>query len=346
MRAILHVISGPHAGQQAEIQHGRSILVGSAPPARLVLDQDQQLANVHFMVEFVSQTCRVSDMRTESGTFMDKERLTGKVEAADGCTIAAGASEFLLRYGEGDLAADTGAAEPPEPAPAPVPLRADAAIRAPKPAPAPLAAREAAVHCEECQSGLWRYEPVEPGISPWDLVKRLSESFTVCAIVDAVKLGLAQPSDVDAPVYLFFWLKAEALPLTSPIILAPDDTKEFGPILKTDWGNDGIVIACSEADKGGLVDALRGLVRYPARNKEPSERDSAMACYIPSVFSAMLTYTRPQEVDEWFESLSAVVLESNDSGEWQIFAAKEFGEALGKLGFALQQTAEATADDA
>lgn len=337
MRAILYVTSGPHAGQQAEIQHGRSILVGSAPPARLMLDKDSQLASVHFMVEFVSQTCRVSDMRTETGTFVNKERLVSKVEAADGAAIAAGASEFLLRFGDGNLSSDMETAKPAEPRQAPVPLRANATVQMPKPAPAPLSPRDAAIRCGECMSGLWRYEPTEAGILPWELVKRLSETFTVCATVDAIKLGLAQPADIDTPVYLFSWLSEEAAPLTSPIILCPDDTREFGPIVRTDWGNDGVVIICSEETKETVIEHIRRMARVPAAGKAPSERNAARGSYIPSVFSAMLTYTRPEEIKGWFELLSAIVLESDSPGEWQIFAPREFGEALARLGFELQQ---------
>ena len=118
MRVTLTVTEGPHRGEVFEFREHDTFLVGRSSEAQFRLPfKDKTLSRVHFMVEVNPPRCRLMDMGSTNGTFVNGRRVT-TVDLGDGDTIKGGktvlavaiemppdlaATTVLIRTAEGGL---------------------------------------------------------------------------------------------------------------------------------------------------------------------------------------------------------------------------------------------------
>ncbi|MBI2807978.1 MAG: protein kinase [Planctomycetes bacterium] len=90
MRVILTVIAGPHKGQKFTFDRHDTFLVGRSKHAHFQLPaKDRNLSRIHFMMEVNPPECRLIDMGSHNGTFVNGEsRLSADLK--DGDQIRAG----------------------------------------------------------------------------------------------------------------------------------------------------------------------------------------------------------------------------------------------------------------
>ena len=88
---LLTVTDGPHKGQTFPFADRDVVLLGRSKKAHLNLSEDGLLSRVHFMVEANGASCRLSDMNSHNGTFVNGQRVT-TTELSDGDQIKAGKS--------------------------------------------------------------------------------------------------------------------------------------------------------------------------------------------------------------------------------------------------------------
>src|SRR5436309_2242844 len=80
MRVTLKVIGGPHKGQVYTFAGHDTFLVGRSKRAHFRLPaKDRYFSRVHFLVEVNPPQCRLMDMNSRNGTFVNGQR----VEIAD-----------------------------------------------------------------------------------------------------------------------------------------------------------------------------------------------------------------------------------------------------------------------
>jgi eukaryotic-like serine/threonine-protein kinase len=109
LRILLRVIGGPHAGRVFSFEEHDSIIVGRSNEARFrLLFKDEYLSRVHFLVELKPPRCRLFDLNSANGTFVNDERRT-EVELFDGDLVRAG--KTILRV---VVEADSGSTSVPE----------------------------------------------------------------------------------------------------------------------------------------------------------------------------------------------------------------------------------------
>jgi serine/threonine protein kinase len=98
MRLRLTVTGGPHRGRAFELREHDTLIVGRSEAAQLRLPlKDKTLSRVHFMIEINPPSCRLMDMASTNGTFVNGRRVT-TVDLADGDVIRLGRTELSLVF--------------------------------------------------------------------------------------------------------------------------------------------------------------------------------------------------------------------------------------------------------
>ncbi len=121
MRVLLKVLDGPLAGGVIAVDEGVPVTVGRSRDPGVVAVPDQAMSRLHFVVERSGRSCRIRDLGSSNGTFVNAAQVTDAwLQAGD--RILAGDTTF-------EVAVEAEAAPPP-PAPAPPP---PAPSRAPPP---------------------------------------------------------------------------------------------------------------------------------------------------------------------------------------------------------------------
>lgn len=98
-RAIVEIPWGRAAVRKASISPGDRLTVGRSAPARLVVPNDRQMSGVHFELSWDGARCRVRDLGSANGTWLDGQQVT-EGNAESGAFIRAGDTVFTL-YIEG-----------------------------------------------------------------------------------------------------------------------------------------------------------------------------------------------------------------------------------------------------
>ena len=95
MRAILEVKWGPMRGHKTTIAPGSTLTVGRAERCNLVLEHDRDLSAVHFAVSWDGTDCRVRDLGSVRGTFVNGAPAPEAL-IANGGWIRAGGTVFMV----------------------------------------------------------------------------------------------------------------------------------------------------------------------------------------------------------------------------------------------------------
>jgi serine/threonine-protein kinase len=107
MQVSLTVIEGPHSGASFSFREHDTFLVGRGSQAHFRLPaKDRYISRLHFMVEINPPRCRLVDLGSRNGTFVNEEKVTS-VELADGDRIRGGKSVFAVSIEEAPLRAAT-----------------------------------------------------------------------------------------------------------------------------------------------------------------------------------------------------------------------------------------------
>ena len=124
MNVTLTVIEGPHQGSSFTFRDHDNFIVGRSKDAHFRLPlKDKYFSRIHFMVEVNPPSCRLMDMASLNGTFVNGDRVT-TVDLHDGDVIKGGQTFITVAIGP---AADGLAADPSETPPSRVPAAAPSA---------------------------------------------------------------------------------------------------------------------------------------------------------------------------------------------------------------------------
>ena len=96
MRVLLEISSGPDAGRQIHLEVGRELRIGRTESADFSVPGDGQISSVHFSLEFDDVACRIQDLNSSNGTFVNGQRITATTELNDGAEILAGQTQFVV----------------------------------------------------------------------------------------------------------------------------------------------------------------------------------------------------------------------------------------------------------
>jgi hypothetical protein len=338
---ILRVTSGKHEGEKVVLDNGRSAIVGSALPSRLAIAEDEALAKVHFSLQFIGGRCRVLDLNTPTGTFLNGEKVT-EADVPDGAEIKAGDTTFLVKFV--DAAAGAGATPAATAPSASRPRQAASAQASPRPGPARVPAPMAGIAVrqllgglqlqeEACFSGLVRFTAASGGLAPAALLRLLNESIPLTALVNLGKLAIPPPADVKVREFLLEWMPSNLVAANSPWILCPGDSGEFFELLEKGWGGGGVVCVLSRARRGELVAHLRAAALMWDVPPPGAAPRSVIGLYLPAAMSGILQNASKDLVGKLMVPIDAVVVECDRApGGWELFAGEAFRDVLTRMG--------------
>src|SRR5688572_21961517 len=99
MRVTLEVTGGPYAGKRIVLSRGQSATFGRTPQADYQFPRDPLMSSRHFAVEVDGQGCRVRDLESRNGTYVDDKRIVAR-NADSGSVILAGDTKFSVTVAE------------------------------------------------------------------------------------------------------------------------------------------------------------------------------------------------------------------------------------------------------
>jgi hypothetical protein len=95
MSFIVESFSGPAAGRKFDLPDDIAIIFGRTEKARYVIPNDSHLSSAHFSLECHGEKCKIRDLSSTNGTFVNGARIT-EAEIAKGAVISAGSCAFKL----------------------------------------------------------------------------------------------------------------------------------------------------------------------------------------------------------------------------------------------------------
>jgi uncharacterized protein DUF4123/FHA domain-containing protein len=95
MVVILEAVSGPILGRRIEVRGGSIVRFGRTGKSDYAIAEDGYLSGLHFSVECDGAQCRIRDLGSSNGTFVNGARITDQVVGA-GDSVVAGGSTFRI----------------------------------------------------------------------------------------------------------------------------------------------------------------------------------------------------------------------------------------------------------
>jgi pSer/pThr/pTyr-binding forkhead associated (FHA) protein len=95
MVVILEAVAGPVLGRRIEVRGGSIVRIGRAGKSDYVIAEDGYLSGAHFSVECDGTQCRIRDLGSSNGTFVNGSRITEQV-VRPGDSVVAGGSTFRI----------------------------------------------------------------------------------------------------------------------------------------------------------------------------------------------------------------------------------------------------------
>jgi len=95
MLVILEATAGPVTGTKIEAIEGSTVRVGRTAKSDYPLGEDSYLSGQHFAIECYGKQCRIRDLDSSNGTFVNGDRITDQI-VHEGDSVGAGGSTFIV----------------------------------------------------------------------------------------------------------------------------------------------------------------------------------------------------------------------------------------------------------
>jgi hypothetical protein len=95
MLVILEATAGPATGRKIQVPEGSILRIGRTTRSDYALGEDSYLSGQHFAVEYDGIECRIRDLGSSNGTFVNGDRITDRI-VHEGDSLGAGGSTFIV----------------------------------------------------------------------------------------------------------------------------------------------------------------------------------------------------------------------------------------------------------
>lgn len=93
----LRFLAGPRLGEVLPVNG--AVLIGKDAANHLCLSDDDSVSRFHALLEANHHHCRVRDLSSSNGVWVNRVRVSGEVELDSGDTVRCGRTEFQVRFG-------------------------------------------------------------------------------------------------------------------------------------------------------------------------------------------------------------------------------------------------------
>jgi hypothetical protein len=317
MQIHLEIRSSPNAGTKIPLAPGQPLRVGRNPKADHAFPDDKLMSSLHFAVDYGEKGCRLLDLKSSNGTFLNGARVK-EATLANGDEIRAGNTVFVIRM----LADEALLAELPKPEP----LTASRPQPRPKqtlasPAPAPglyggLPSFPARAPSFEFPSATRLQKPPQLSI-PAPRQPRLQELLAkdfqpLYAILDAsrepsvLKVILESKEEHQS---LYEGPQGAQLAHFAPyLIRVPQKSLLIETLINQAWSKSwGVFVTCDKPFKD-----LRTHFRHFLTVKLPDGQQVYFRYYDPRVLRLFLPTCLPEETKQFFGPVKHFLMEAED----------------------------------
>ena len=332
MKIVLEIKSGPRAGSTLSLPTGPPLRIGRTEKADHAFPDDKAMSGLHFAVEYTEKGCRLLDLNSSNGTFLNGARVK-EATLANGDEIRAGSTVFVVRMRRDDalFAAQPSAAsapalekpaspQPAAPTPpaAPAPYTPAVSPSAPRPAPAPLKPGELPSFPLSAPRPAFPVEPPAPKApAPAPRQPRLQDLLAkdfqpLYALLDAAR----EPSVLKV-IYeskeefqsLYEGAQGQQLAHFAPyLIRIPQSSQLIHTLAQQAWSKSwGVFVTCDKPLK-----ELRIHFRHFLNVKLPDGSTVYFRYYDPRVLRLFLPTCLPEETDQFFGPVKQFLMEAED----------------------------------
>ena len=104
MNVYIEIVSGPEKGRTLQLSDNQLLRVGRSKKSDVAFPLDKSISSLHFSLESADQTCRIKDLNSRNGTFLNGRRVTAAV-LKTGDEIRAGDTICVVSIHEASLSA-------------------------------------------------------------------------------------------------------------------------------------------------------------------------------------------------------------------------------------------------
>ena len=292
MVVILEAVSGPVLGRRIEVRGGSIVRIGRTGKSDYPILEDGYLSGLHFAVEFDGTQCRIRDLGSSNGTFVNGSRVTELV-VQDGDSVVAGGSTFVVHV---DL----------------LPPITGVGIR-PVTMAGPLAATTKVASQPASQTG--SFSPAETAL----LDALYTPGEEVFAVVDASRDSRI-PAFLDAAGELYTPLESSK-GAAAFVVALPANSRLVHVLIKDGWGRGWGFYGTSRAG----LEAVRAHFTSLVNVQTASGAAMTFRFWDPRVLRAMVPAMPPEEADAFFGPCERIVVEAEKSS-----MALEFSRTAGR----------------
>jgi hypothetical protein len=303
MLVILDAVSGPVAGRRIEVRAGTVLRIGRTTKADYAIGSDFYLSGEHFAVECDGAECRVRDLGSSNGTFINGARVVDAVIVRNGDALAAGGSTFAVRFETADYVSEPTIQPPPLPPPA------RAAVAPSEPA----VNHDATMYSPNRDPELDRILPAADAGHRWPGFSR-SESVLLNTLYRASEtLFVVLDAGRDSRIPALIEASGEQFAMVDPtgrtplyIVAVPPQSPLLDPLIKDGWGRGWGFYATARVDLEMVCGHLRSYLML--RNQDG--RSLTFRFWDPRVLRAVVPAMMPREALDFFGPLSRLITES------------------------------------
>lgn len=309
MRVLLEIGSGSNAGTKLPLAQGKPLRIGRTSKADQAFPDDKQMSSLHFAIECTDKGCRVRDLNSSNGTFLNGKKIKEAI-LQNGDEILAGRTKFRLRIESESVEEPRPASRPASPAPRPAasgppptPLPQAPPPRAPVPAPA----------AKSVAPPQPAPEPAIPQTPEQRLQALLRKDFQpLYALLDAAR----EPSVLKVifeskEEYQSLYEGAQGAQLThfAPyLVRIPDKSPLLEKLVQQAWAKSwGVFLTCDQPLKD-----LRTHFRKLLMVKLPDGKQVAFRYYDPRVLRIFLPACNVDEIAQFFGPVKQFLMEAED----------------------------------
>ena len=331
MRLVLEIHSSTLAGARIPLKFSRPLRIGRTDKADHAFPDDKQMSGLHFAIQHDEKGCRLLDLNSSNGTFLNGARVK-EATLANGDEIRAGSTRFIVRMLRDDvLSASRSEPAQSESSPSPHQLEPQAS-ELPRPAPSKPAPSRPASALPPA--------PLKPGELPSFPVSSRPASFLTAPPLAKSELVAPKPPRLQdllrkefQPLYalldasrepsvlkviyeskeefqsLYEGAQGQQLAHFAPyLIRIPEKSPLIETLINQAWSKSwGIFLTCDKPLKD-----LRTHFRHFLSVKLPDGKQVYFRYYDPRVLRLFLPTCQPEEINQFFGPIKQFLMEAED----------------------------------